>query len=195
MRWRIELRVRYRHANCRCADLGLVALLAGLLCVPLWSPRQAAALPAQSASAPPLEYYLTPDTYTGDQVLSACAIGFRAAALWEILDTSNLRYNTRLGWTRKDSGFGPPAAGGWVRTGAASGSTGTAGSSNCNAWTSGSEPDVGSYASLPGTWDLGYQDLMGWNVDTAACSAPGRVWCVGREYLLYLPLVFRFYTG
>jgi hypothetical protein len=163
MRWRIDLRVRYRRADYRRADLalgvlGVVALLAGLLGIPLWSPRQAAALPAQTGSAAPLEYYLTPDTHTGDQVLSACALGFRAAALWEILDTSNLRYNTRLGYTRKDSGFGPPATGGWVRTGAASGSTGAPGTSNCNAWTSSSGLDVGSYSSLPGSWDAGFED-------------------------------------
>ena len=200
MRWRIDLRVHYRRADYRRADLalgvlGLVALLGGLLGALLWNPRQAAASPAQTGSMAPLEYYLTPGTYTGDQVLSACALGFRAAALWEILDTSNLRYNTRLGYTRKDSGFGPPVTGGWVRTGAASGSTGAPGASNCNVWTSGSGLDVGSYASLPGIWDAGFEDYMGWNVDTAACSDSVRVWCVGREYLFYLPLVFRTHTG
>lgn len=195
MRWRIDLRVRYRRADLALAALGLVALLAGLLGVMLWNPGQAAALPAQTASGPPLEYYLTPDAYTGDQVLSACALGFHAAALWEILDTSNLRYNTRLGYTRKDSGYGPPATGGWVRTGAESGSTGIPGASNCSAWTSGSVLDVGSFASLPGSWDAGFEDYMGWNVDTAACSDSVRVWCVGKQLLYYLPLVLRHYTG
>jgi hypothetical protein len=195
MRWRIDLRVRYRRADLALAALGLMALLAGLLGVMLWNPGHAAALPAQTRSVPPLEYYLTPGEYTGDEVLSACALGFRAAALWEILDTSNLRYNTNLGYTRKDSGYGPPVTGGWVRTGAASGSTGASGSSNCNAWTSASESEVGSYVFLPGSWLADNEDLMGWGVAAAICSSEIRVWCVGRQYLLYLPLLLRYHTG
>jgi hypothetical protein len=45
------------------------------------------------------------------------------ASMWEISDPSNLRYDTQLGVTTADSGFGPPAGTsfvaffGWVRTG------------------------------------------------------------------------------
>ena len=32
-------------------------------------------------------------------------------------------------------------------------------------------------------------------VDTAACSDTVRVWCVGYESIIYLPLVMRNYSG
>ena len=41
------------------------------------------------------------------------------ASLGEIHDTSNLRYDTDLGLTLADSGFGPPIVFGWIRTGGA----------------------------------------------------------------------------
>ena len=56
-------------------------------------------------------YYLTQTTHNGGQARSACAAGYHMASLWEILDTSNLRYNTELGFTQEDSGFGPPTVG------------------------------------------------------------------------------------
>ena len=133
--------------------------------------------------------------YRGDQALSACGLGFHMASLWEIMDTSNLRYNTSRGYTRTDSGHGPPATGGWIRTGAESGSTTSPGTGNCQAWTSGSASDYGSYAALPGSWEAGHEDLMGWAVGTATCSGTVRVWCVGYESIIYLPVILRNYTG
>lgn len=195
MRCRIDLRVRYGRADLALVALGLAALLAGLLGTVVWNPRQAAALPAQVEKRAPSQYYLTPDLHTGEQVLSACLPGFHMASLWEILDMSNLRYNTHLGYSRKDSGLGPPATGGWVRTGWGSGSTGAPGTSNCNAWTSVSESDVGTYIFLPGSWVAGNEDLMGWGVAAAICSSQIRVWCVGDGNFVYLPLVLRYYVG
>jgi hypothetical protein len=64
------------------------------------------------------KYYLTQTTHTGGQSLSACAEGYHMASLWEILDPSNLSYDTSLGFTLADSGSGPPASSlGWIRTG------------------------------------------------------------------------------
>ena len=42
------------------------------------------------------KYYLTLPQFEGDQVLTACARGYHMASLFEILDTSNLRYDTTL---------------------------------------------------------------------------------------------------
>lgn len=196
MRWRVRLQVRYRRrADLALAALALAVILAGLIGTLIWSPGQAVALPTQAEHSDPLQYYLTKDTFEGDQVLSACALGFHTASVWELLDTSNLRYNTTRGYTRPDSGHGPPATGGWIRTGAESGSANTPGSGNCQAWTSGSASNYGSHISLPGIWTVGAEDLMGWAVGTVSCSQPVRVWCIGDESIIYLPLVMRTYTG
>ena len=117
------------------------------------------------------------------------------ASLWELLDTSNLRYSTARGFTTQDSGHGPPLMGGWVRTGSDSGSTGAPGISNCHAWTSSSSSHVGSYVYLPSDWTADYEDFMGWAIATAICSATLRVWCIGDGSIVYLPLVMRNYTS
>ena len=41
-------------------------------------------------------FYLTKTSHNGSQVLTACAEGYHMASLWEIFDTSNLRYDTAL---------------------------------------------------------------------------------------------------
>jgi hypothetical protein len=64
-------------------------------------------------------YYLTQSGFTGGQVLNACAAGYHTASWIELSDLSNLSYNTTLGPTTVDSGFGPPGhlpGLGWVRT-------------------------------------------------------------------------------
>jgi hypothetical protein len=196
MRRRVRLQVRYsRRADLVLAASALAVILAGMTGGLVWSPGQAAASPAQVEQPRPLQYYLTRDSYSGDQVLSACTMGFHAAALWEILDTTNLRYNGRLGYTRRDSGYGPPAMGGWVRTGYASDATESAGIGNCLSWTSSSGSDYGSFVSLPGDWDAGFEDLMGWETGAHVCSDPRQVWCVGNESAVYLPLVLHSYSG
>ena len=196
MKWRIRLQVRYRRrADLALAAVALATILAGLIGALVWSPGQAVASPTQAQRPDPLQYYQTNDPYYGDQVLSACARGFHTASLWEILDTTNLRYNTRLGYTRRDSGYGPPTTGGWVRTGYASDSTDLAGEGNCQAWTSDSGMEYGSWIYLPGSWEAGYETLMGWATGARACSDPLQVWCVGNESVIYLPLVMRSYSG
>ena len=196
MRRRVRLQVRYsRRIDLVLAASALAVILAGLTGGLFWGPRQAAASTAQGERPKPLQYYLTRDVYSGDQVLSACAMGFHAAALWEILDTTNLRYNARLGYSRPDSGYGPPAMGGWVRTGYASDATESAGMGSCQSWTSSSGTEYGSFVSLPGDWDAGFEDLLGWETGTHDCSDPRHVWCAGIETLVYLPLVFRANSG
>jgi hypothetical protein len=76
-----------------------------------------------------------------------------------------------------------------------SGSTGAPGTGNCNAWSGGSESDLGSYVILPGSWLADSEDLMGWGVAAAICSSQIRVWCVGDGSFVYLPLVLRYHTG
>src|ERR1700730_18567770 len=79
-----------------------------------------------TSTAPIRGYYLTKSTITGSKVLTACASGYHFASIWEILNTSDLHYNTTLGRTNANSGNGAPAvsqrstfadaAEGWIRT-------------------------------------------------------------------------------
>jgi hypothetical protein len=109
---------------------------------------------AISASTAPVRgYYLTKNTITGNKVLTACASGYHLASIWEIVNTSDLRYNTTLGRTNANSGLGAPSISytldrsvidgptGWIRTGGAL-------DANCKNWTSDSATDQGSAAGL-----------------------------------------------
>jgi hypothetical protein len=130
------------------------------------------------------KFYLTkPFTHTGAQTLSACAAGYHMASLWEIHDPTNLRYDTELGFTESDSGFGPPTHGGWIRTGGVANTVGGAGVGNCNAWTSANGADFGTIVFLANDWAT---PLFGWPVTVVdpwvaqanTCDFPSRVWCV-----------------
>ena len=108
MRWRIRLQVRYRRrTDLVVAALAFAALLVGGLAL---GQRQATAETANAAEAVERGFYLSLATFQGDQVRLACAPGYHFASLWEIVDTSNLRYNNSLGKTTPDSGAGPPTA-------------------------------------------------------------------------------------
>jgi hypothetical protein len=124
------------------------------------------------------QFYLTETKFLGNQTLTACAAGYHFASLWEIAEPSNLRYNPALGYTRSDSGQGPPAgAWGWVRTGYVSGGS-DMGQANCNSWTSASGLLRGTYAQLPTLWTGGYEDLGVWSFGTDMCSGDEYAWCI-----------------
>jgi hypothetical protein len=176
---------------------GLVALLmAALVGYLTWGQREAAAsgpqAPLDRARDRPLAssagmrgYYLTQSQYNGAEAdgtdgngAGVCASGYHFASLWEILDPSNLKYNTDLGYTRDDSGQGPPLVGvGWVRTGYVSSTASTPGRGNCNVWDSSSGGEYGTSAHLPNVWEAG-QDIHVWEVSYGECMIPIRVWCV-----------------
>jgi len=119
-------------------------------------------------------YYLTPTHYLGDEVLNACADGFHFASIWEIRDTSNFTYNTNLGFTTVESGFGPPVqVAGWLRNGLNDGRT-------CENWTvhEGFIGPVGEVAP----WEIFEvppdQGGDGWNLFYLYCGDALPVWCV-----------------
>src|SRR5262245_44541309 len=88
-----------------------------------------------TAHAGPKTFYVTVDTFQGNQALTACDPGFHMASLWEIHNTCNLSYDAARGLTRDDSGDGPPSAGsGWVRTGSSASGYSSAGMGHCAAW-------------------------------------------------------------
>jgi hypothetical protein len=119
---------------------------------------QVTSLTAQVASLAannkgPRKFYETKDSVDGAHALTACAAGYHMASLWEIFDPSNLRYNTNLGMTSDDSGFGPPNTG-WIRTGQRSngGTPLSPGFNNCNAWTAADSLNNGTAARLDALW-------------------------------------------
>jgi hypothetical protein len=123
-------------------------------------------------------FYLTQTTPNGSQALTACAVGYHMAALYEILDPSNFKYDTQLGLIRDDSGSGPPTnVTGWIRTGSAANGSGQPGFGNCNAWTSASLTDSGTAVALSIDFDS-VQVISPWVAVTPTCSSAGiRVWC------------------
>jgi hypothetical protein len=124
------------------------------------------------------QFYLSYlNIYNGANADTACATDYHFASLWEILDPSNLKYNTTLGYTLPDSGSGPPTRAGWVRTGYSSyNSPSIAGQANCSAWTTTS--GYGTSAGLVSDWNAGTEDMHVWEVFSPECSGTGRVWCL-----------------
>jgi hypothetical protein len=142
------------------------------------------------------QFYLTENSFSGNETLTACDEGYHMASIWEILDTSNLRYDTTMGVTLDDSGQGPPSGlAGWTRTGFSSNISNTASMGNCNAWTSNASNDYGRTIYLPYS-DLSVGSEFGvWRARMFQCDQSWRVWCVtdkwGVGYIVYLPIVLR----
>jgi hypothetical protein len=130
----------------------------------------------KKSSAPNRRFYLTNETVDGSQALTACAAGFHMASMGEIRETSTLRYDTALGRTEDDSGFGPPVAAGWIRSGME-----THNNINCNLWTSNSALDSGLAALYKpvGSPSLDWVLHLGAQCDgTASGLGNIGVWCV-----------------
>ena len=139
---------------------------------------------AQGPPARPRAFYLTQDHFTGAEALSACAEGYHMASLWEIFDTSNVRYKTDLGFTQGDSGSGPPTfVFGWIRTGYTASVNPLPGQANCNGWTSDDGADAGTLVLLQSNWTndgVNAESVSGispWRTAPGGCIARN-VWCV-----------------
>jgi hypothetical protein len=140
-------------------------------------------------------FYQTQATYATDEILTACASGYHTASLWEILDVSNMvyAYNHPDALVRADSGQGPPSGWyGWVRTGWNASTSATAGTGNCNNWTSTSSSDSGVAIRLSRTWETAPGDIGPWDATSFPCNSLGVVWCVGDfGGGVYLPLIMK----
>jgi hypothetical protein len=169
--------------SCVLTGVALLAylMLAGERVVASGAGASGEASPAQSTGK--RQFYLTLlDEFDGSEALTACAPGYHMASLWEIADPSNLEYNTALGYTRTDSGQGPPTdiyGYGWVRTGYVANSDGAAGEANCDVWsTVGGAGVYGSEAGLSSDWTSGSADVDVWDIGLVTCSTGRRVWCM-----------------
>ena len=164
------------------AALALVLLLGAASQSSNSVPGQLKEIQSQLNDLRPRQFYLTQTPYNGAEALTACAVGYHMASLWEIHDPTNLRYNRALGAITEDSGFGPPSLQfGWIRTGThpSSNISSIPGRANCSAWTSDSLAQDGTKAELPDTWNSPAGLLVApWIVSTAACGSGVPVWCV-----------------
>ena len=161
--------------------LTLVLLVVSCLAYLAWNREEAIASGPQAPLVAPTavrQYYVTTSSHFGANADTACESGYHMASVWEILDTTNLEYNTALGLAQADSGQGPPTCvHGWVRTGYLSDNTDTEGLGNCNNWTSFNGADYGTVARLPCDWTQA-QDMHVWQAWAQACNALSKVWCV-----------------
>ena len=154
----------------------------------------AAAAPGPQMGGGERHFYVTAANYNGAQALTACGAGYHFAALWEIADVTGLVYDAAYpgARTQADIGKGPPASWfGWVRTGRESAVTNTAGTANCDAWTSGTAGEYGTIARLTSTWWGGGADVGPWDASTWACSGIAPVWCVRDVTISHLPYIRR----
>jgi hypothetical protein len=126
-------------------------------------------------------FYLTDASHPTDGALTACASGYHMASLWEILDVSNLSYayDHPDAHVKADSGNGPPSGwNGWVRTGRFASTGSSAGTGNCNNWTSTSSGDSAASVKLTTNWETPPDDISTWNATSFTCNFVGPVWCV-----------------
>jgi hypothetical protein len=168
-------------------DLALTAMLAALFLVlaSLLTYNRSNAAGAIKSTAPARGYYLTTGTFDGSHALAACTTGYHMGSIWEIHETSTLRYDTALGLTAGDSGSGPPTTNlGWIRTGysANNGNTDSgnfAGIDNCNAWTSNLSTDFGTVSAPFILWNSSLVEVVSpWHALANTCNISAPVWCV-----------------
>jgi hypothetical protein len=200
---RVRLRI-HRRGGPALREVLVALLLPVVLPLALTLNRVRATVPGSASSTSATlgvrQFYLTKSAHNGVQAPTACVKGYHFASIWELADPSALEYNVNLGRTASDGGAGPPTqltgfgysipARGWVRTGYASHTGGTAGRGNCEAWSSDSDSHWGTVANLPSDWLGGEQDAGLWNADVRACNTFNRVWCVQDDsvWRVFLPL-------
>lgn len=132
------------------------------------------------ADAGPKKYYVTqPDTFDGNEALTACDDGYHMATFWEIYAFFNLKYDTTRGRTTADSGSGPCNSDctGWVRTGDDASTANQAGTANCDAWMSDNSGHYGTQVFLSRNWSDFGKESSPWRANTDTCDNKARVWC------------------
>ena len=138
-------------------------------------------------SVTPTQYYMSTARVDGSEAWDTCAAGFHMASLWEIADPSNLRYaHDHSGASYNvDVGKGPPSfIWAWIRTGMSSEPFPDPGFAQCQLWTSNSDSNWGTAATLSGNWADptagGFIVVSGtpWIARVFPCDHTLKVWCV-----------------
>ena len=205
--FRLKIRIRYHFTQAGKPTLMFFLLLIMLVILTQAHTRASVLSAPSSADEIPAvrQYYATRKFVNANEARTACASGYHFASIWEISDTSSLKYNKDLGVTSSDSGEGPPTTSfflfnpslkvvGWVRTGYNSSSVDLYGRANCMSWQSNRSDYWGTVANLPSTWTSGDQDIGVWNIGVRICnSSLVRVWCVQDDSVrrVFLPIIIR----
>jgi hypothetical protein len=203
MNWRISLKIHIQRRS-YLAMLLTLAILTIIFFGYLVFAQESAAASSQPASAVSgtrmRQYYLTKDSFRGSKPggsngsgAGVCANGYHFASLWEILDPSNLKYDTLLGDDLLDSGEGPPSFTlGWVRTGSSSYNNPKPGHANCSNWEL--VGGFGTVVSLTTNWtDSSNRDIFVWDAGYQPCRLKVQVWCM-EDYnwmKIYIPLIMQ----
>jgi hypothetical protein len=179
------------HAQAFCDPYGFVVLGAEIQTLQTTINTLQTKVDALQNATAPRRFYLTKDAaFDGSHALTACALGFHMASLFEIFDPTTLQYDSNLGFSQlppalSDIGAGPPNRSstggpgtGWIRTGNVSGNGLTAGTFNCNAYTSNSLGANGTIVALNDNWNEASQAVSPWRATTEGCNRQLRVWCV-----------------
>lgn len=119
-------------------------------------------------------YYLTTFSLEGDHGADDCEGAFHMAAMFELLDLSNLEYDTTRGITYADSGSGPPTVEGWIRTGR-NFFTSVACADGSNPWTS---SDMGVMGTTASPLAVEGDGSPRWMTQLRFCDTPRPIWCV-----------------
>lgn len=166
--------------SCKNAAFALVSLIILVTAIAVLMPFVSRGQVKPLKHDPRRSFYLTQTGYNGSQALTACAEGYHMASFWEIRDTSNLSYDTQLGFTRDDSGLGPPSGfAGWIRTGHDANEVPTVGLGNCQVWTSAASTDFGTSVRPPSIWNSANVTVIApWEAFVFPCDSNVRVWCV-----------------
>ncbi len=187
---RVNLKIHIQHRSYLAVGLMLVVLAAIFLgYLGVNDARAVASSQSDTAvsSSRTRGYYLTKESFEGSQAggingdgAGVCACGYHFASLWEILDPSNLKYNTNLGDIQDDSGNGPPSfISGWVRTGYSSNNSSNPGQANCSNWESTDSFSFGTIISLSSDWtNSDDRDISVWDAALQGCNDAAQVWCV-----------------
>ena len=203
MNRRISLRIHILHRS-DLAVLLTLAIIAIIFLGYLVVAQESVAASSQQvpavAAARMRQYYLTKDSFKGSKPSGSngsgagvCANGYHFASLWEILDPSNMKYDTLLGDDSLDSGKGPPSfTSGWVRTGSSSNNSPNPGHANCSNWEL--VTGFGTVVSLTTNWtDSSNRDIFVWDAAFQPCGLEVQVWCM-EDYnwmKIYIPLIMR----
>jgi type II secretory pathway pseudopilin PulG len=174
----------------RGADSGIPAVLSQLQSI-----QQK--LDALTRAAQPKRYFITStDTVQAGDAPNACGTGYHMASLFEILDPTQLQYDTTAPSaytsTTDDLGSGPPTnIFGWIRTGHSSfsGADSAPGESNCDRYTTSAGGAYGTTVALNHLWEFALATFPNvnlyylynapwWHPERTQCNSHAHVWCV-----------------
>mgnify|MGYP001826760221 CR=1 FL=1 len=141
----------------KCGGYTLAIVVFVAFCTNIWAAPPSKQITHQS-------YYLAQEVSVPFNPETICTDGYHMASMYELLHTAGMVYNFLEGITVDDSGYGPPSAYGWVRSG-----LNTDINENCSLWT---DTDGWSWVARPD-----HHEPTGWSVIISTCDS-NKLWCI-----------------